>query len=382
MTFLLLSLIMSLILKKHIRMKTLKLVSITCFAMVLILFEYYSSSSLATQKGYRDIESFLFFTYFVSTLVIIVLILEEFISKHFLLGVIFYASLLYSGIKLVATVCAALGFISMASISDFVLLSFGVQPMLFPITEYFSRLQLANDYIICFCLFFTIVRPDLFSFTSKKFFVIGMLLLFICVIISFSRFMLLLLLCSLILKLIRIKSISVSGFIAFVFFILLVTSLYYVNFEQVNNAIELRFSSSGVNQHSDATRDFQVTCLSKSIDKSPFLGVGGFGDYSVLCPGPINAEFSYEVQYLGFIYRFGFIPTLLFMLIYFFQFSMSIEGWLFSKYNIPSFIAMLTWMMVGFFNPYLISAFASVIVALCMSCSGGYKLIKKPFDLS
>lgn len=147
---------------------------------------------------------------------------------------------------------------------------------------------------------------------------------------------------------------------------ILIVIAYSFSYEAVNTAINLRFNSDA-NDVSDDIRQFQVSCLTQAFDDKPLLGHGGLGDYSIRCPGPGKAEFSYEVQYLGFLYRFGLLQTALVVLMCFLQFKIGSSGSILKSRNIISTIAFLSWMMVGFFNPYLISGYASIIIVLC-SC--------------
>ncbi len=181
--------------------------------------------------------------------------------------------------------------------------------------------------------------------------------------------MILLLVIGAIVKIVGIRKISPKGVLASAAILAISLSVYISNADSINDTIYLRFASDA-NVASDATRSIQVECLSRAFNSSPLFGHGGLGDFSSTCPGPNGAEFSYEVQYLGFLYRFGIIQTIMIALVYFLQYKLSSPDRLLRKYNIPAVVAFLCWMTIGFFNPYLISGYASVITVLCVCFTG------------
>lgn len=83
----------------------------------------------------------------------------------------------------------------------------------------------------------------------------------------------------------------------------------------------------------------------------------------------IRFEYSYDVQYLGFVYRFGFPLTFFVLLLYVSQLTASMKDSLLTMRNLPTLAGLTMWMGIGLFNPYLISGYAAVIMVLflCMS---------------
>lgn len=352
-----------------INKRSLNLIGTFAISFLFVIFNYMTASSASISRGYATTEGMLFITYFLSTAALIISISEGFITKEDTIKTILYSCAVYSLIKILITILSMVGFISIYMISDFIYQSYGIKPMLFPITDTLSRFQLANDYIVCFSLYFIICKGNALWFIKKRVISLIKCIFILGVLISFSRYMISLLLVGVAINVSMGRSISSKSFIAASFLIFISLTGYLVNIDSINDAVSLRFSSDA-NDVSDTTRVMQIECLSKAFDRKPLSGYGGLGDFYSSCPGPRGAEFSYEVQYLGFLYRFGGVQTALIVFLYFSQFKISITGSVLRKENIPSIVAFLCWMMIGFFNPYLISGYASVIMVLCVCLTG------------
>ncbi|WP_413734312.1 O-antigen ligase family protein [Sodalis sp. RH21] len=349
--------------------KSLLLIATFAISLIFVIINYITATNSSISKGYATAEGMLFITYFLSAAILLIAITENIIPKNSVIKTIVYSCVFYSTIKIIITAMSVVGLLSIYVVSDFIYQSYGIKPMLFPITDTFSRFQLANDYIVCFALFFMICKYDSFDFIGNKLKLILTYILIISVLISFSRYMILLLFIGLAIRVYSIRKVSLNGILSVLVILSIVIFGYLSNMESINEAISLRFSSDA-NDVSDQTRSIQIDCLYKAFENRPLLGYGGLGDYSRQCPGPRDAEFSYEVQYLGFLFRFGFLQTIFIALLYFSQFSIAKSGTFVKKGNIPSLIAFLCWMMIGFFNPYLVSGYASVIMVLCVCLTG------------
>ena len=369
MLILLFMLLINLANRGNISRRSIFLILSSMSAMLFVFFNYVRATYLSDINNYAKVEGMLFVTYFLSTAVLAVLLVEKFVDKDKIIGAIFYSAIFYSIIKILLTLLSFLNIIPIELTATFIQDKFFVQPMLFPITDNISRLQLANDYIICFVLFFLITQSNSFNFLkSNKIKVFFFLLLFLSVILSFSRYMLLVLAVAIVIRILQIKNFSLKGIVSFFTFISIILIFYLNYFDAVNDFIALRFSSD-TSGSSDSVRETQVSCLLSAFQENPILGHGGLGDFSPLCPGPLEAKFSYEVQYLGYLFRFGILQTIFIVLIYFLQFRISIEKKILAKNKVIPFIGVLMWMAIGFFNPYLISSYASIIMVLCICLS-------------
>ncbi|KMV26001.1 O-antigen ligase family protein [Acinetobacter baumannii] len=358
-------LFLDLISKKNISKKSLSLFLIFLFSLIFVALNYITSSYFSKMKGYSLDESILFITYFFSTSLLSIIVIEKIVNTELILKSIFYSSLVYACIKLLLTLLSFVNILPIQFTSEFIFQVFKVQPMLFPITENLSRLQLANDYIICFVLFFMISMSDKFKFLGRnKLFIYFFILLF-CVLVSFSRYMMIVLFLAISFYIVNSFKFTLEKILSFFIFFLVLFFIYFQYMDIVNNFISIRFSND-TSGSSDSTRQLQVDCLLSAFQERPLLGYGGMGDYSLACPGPYGAEFSYEVQYLGYLFRFGIFQTLLIVVIYFTLFSLSINRKFYTIENFTPLLAFVVWMTIGFFNPYLVSSYASIIVILCV----------------
>ncbi len=161
-------LFLDLISKKNISKKSLSLFLIFLFSLIFVALNYITSSYFSKMKGYSLDESILFITYFFSTSLLSIIVIEKIVNTELILKSIFYSSLVYACIKLLLTLLSFVNILPIQFTSEFIFQVFKVQPMLFPITENLSRLQLANDYIICFVLFFMISMSDKFKFLGRN----------------------------------------------------------------------------------------------------------------------------------------------------------------------------------------------------------------------
>ncbi|WP_142477050.1 hypothetical protein [Klebsiella grimontii] len=351
---------------RKLRSKSIFLLFSIIISFVFVLMNYMSASSISLSKGYAITEGGLFLTYFICTAVLFIVILEGLASRELVIKTIFNSCLLYSIVKIFITVLSFLGVVSINEVAQVIYSTYGIKPMLFPITDKLSRFQLANDYIVCFALFFIICKKESIDFITKRTLSFSYYILVISVLISFSRYMMLVMAIGLIIKVFSVRKISAKGILIASSSLFIFSMVYISNMDEINDAIALRFISDD-NSVSDATRQLQINCLSNAFEQKPLLGHGGLGDYSPNCPGPRDAEFSYEVQYLGFLYRYGILQTLFLVMLYASQFLAAMDRPIFSKGNLPSLLAVAVWILIGFFNPYLVSGYASVIMVLC-SC--------------
>ncbi|HBR0925864.1 TPA: hypothetical protein L9K48_005031 [Klebsiella quasipneumoniae subsp. quasipneumoniae] len=334
-------------------------------SFIFVVLNFMNASSISLSKGYATAEGGLFLTYFICTAVLFIVIIEKVISREKIIKIIFNSCLLYSMVKIFITILSFLGVVSINEIAQIIYTTYGIKPMLFPITDKLSRFQLANDYIVCFALYFIICKKSSIDFIRKSTLSFSYYILVVSVLISFSRYMMLVMAIGLMIKFFDIRKISGKSVLITSASLLFFAIIYVSNINEINDAIALRFVSDD-NSVSDATRQLQVSCLSNAFEQKPLLGHGGLGDYSQNCPGPRDAEFSYEVQYLGFLYRYGILQTLFLVILYVSQFIVTTDRPVISKDNLPSLLAVAMWILIGFFNPYLVSGYASVIMVLCL----------------
>lgn len=352
---------------------SLKCFIVTIIALAFIATSYVISTSAGNSASNIKNETMLFASFFIPCFFLYTSINEKIISKELVVKTILYTSTAYSIIKIGFVTASAIGLLPIYVISDYIAETTGIYPMLFPITDSITRFQLANDFIICFAVFFLICKKEYFSFIGKKTLNVIFIILTLSVLVSFSRYMLIVLFVAFAIRMLSIRRINKTGLvISFLMFIALsVVAVLYS--QQISDAVDKRFNSSAT-ASSDATRKLQIDCLTASSVEAPMFGHGGMGAYDKTCPGPPGYEFSYEVQYLGFTYRFGFLLTAFILMVYVSQFTVSVTDRLLSLRNAPVLCGLSLWMCIGAFNPYLTSGYAAVIMMLflCLTESKDY----------
>ncbi|MEE3660419.1 hypothetical protein V2I52_00500 [Brenneria sp. g21c3] len=356
---------------KKINKDILKIFILLILSIIFVLINYYTASHESITSGYAGVEIRSFVTYFISTSIILVAIYENFLSREKTVKVIIYSSFFYSLIKIFLIFLSVIGIVSINAIAEMIYNVYGIKPMLLPITDKISRFQLANDYIVCFVLFFMICDDKLEKvFPSSKVRKTITVALVLSMLISFSRYMVILFIIAYAIKVLRVRVFTLKRLIVVIVLLCIGTGII-INYQvEISDTISKRFSSDA-NESSDGTRVLQINCLTKDYEERLFYGKGGFGDYSIQCPGPTEAPFSYEVMYAGYLYKFGLIQTILFSFLYFSQYSLLVKGSILSKVNRISTVAAIWWMLVGFFNPYLVSGYGSIIMVLCL-CMAEY----------
>lgn len=349
--------------KGVIQKKTLGIFLVTGVALLVGLFCYMSASNLAVMYGYNVDEFKAYIIYFITTPLLLALLIEEVVPLNFFVKYILWSSLAYSCIKILITILVIFNVVSIFAVTEFILRVFEVKPMTIPILGNLYRLQLANDFVIAFCLYFTILFPQEFYFKNNISKFLVNLILIMALIISFSRYMFVLLIIALFIKIFFVGVLNFKKIMSLFFGSLLCSLVYIYNYDFINDLIVLRFSSDA-SDSSDGERSIQISCLMDGFNRHPMLGNGGFGDFSQLCPGPDIAKASYEVQYIGMLYKHGLIVTLLILFLYFLFYKVSINGAILNIQNRYCTLAVICWMMIGFMNPYLISSYGTVIVFL------------------
>lgn len=350
----------------------LKKYSLFCLAITLLsigfVFVFYMiGHSYGNIPEHVNSETMLFLAFFIPCMFLYIAIIEGSIKPDKIIKIITYGSVFYSLMKLALVVLFAFNIVPIYLVVIYLQESHGVYPMMMQITSTLTRFQLANDFIMCFLLFIMILKSELFSFLNKKTFILIFLILMASVMVSFSRYMFMVVFLAIFVKILLLKRITSIGMAYFVGALFITTIVLFSSFDVIFNALDVRFNSSST-ETSDRTRDLQFDCLSRSAFESPMYGNGGLGAYNKSCPGPDGDEYSYEVQYLGFAYKFGIFFTTILILLYSYQMIGSYNGKFFSRKNIPISIGLVSWLCVGMFNPYLVSAYASVIMTMFFCC--------------
>lgn len=346
--------------------KTLYLILSLISSLILCCFFYINSSVIAQKFGYTKMEGSSFVNFFLSLYLIFIGFSQKVFDKIFFIKCVFSGVIIYSCIKILLIIFSFLNILDINLVAAFIVSYFNAAVMVLPITDNLSRFLMANDYIVVFFLFFYLIYPQKINFVSGNFRKILILILLVSVFISFSRYMFILIFLGFIISLYFNFNLSVRWILSFLLLCLMVIFLYFNFSQSINEFIELRFNSD-VSDGSDINRVVQYTCLTNLIPENFLLGYGGFGDFNSTCSTNPETKYGYELQYLGFFYKFGLIGTILIMWFYLMPYFIMIGRKIFINKNfIPNF-SLIMWLIVGLSNPYLISSYAAVVLLLCYS---------------
>jgi hypothetical protein len=326
----------------------------TPFLLAAVLYSYTQNNDITNITT----ETKLFFTYFLTLFIFCINIQKK--DPHYLDLVIYnaiYSSTIYSTIKISIILLASINILNLDEVRLIIENNFSVTPMLLPISGALSRFQLANDYIIAFVLYGMLSFRELFSYISSLQFWLIISILTISVLISFSRHLMLCLSVSVVFYTFQYKKYQKEFRVIFISSIAMIflTSLFF--YTEIIDIISLRFDSP-TNTESDDVRTIQINCLGSLFFESPIFG-HGIGAFSTSCPAADESPYSYEVQYLGYFYKFGFLGFIIFTILY----INSIKSLLITnRIDIRFITALFIITLTGLYNPYLISSYFTIIL--------------------
>jgi hypothetical protein len=333
------------------------------FCLLLFVVYYIMIGALPfTNSANAHIEGQLFFITFFFPIGIKLLIDEAILDPRKVVKFIVFA---HSFFILIKTFYFGMVFVGNMTPNDIVLIIhnvFNVKVMTLEIVPNVTRIQFNLDLLTIIVFPIVLLSRQLkLNFTSIQLLLIHTLL-FSNVLISFSRFII----AGYILIIVIHFFLSIRNFKSLISLGIILGIVVYFSYDLVHEIIELRYSNK-ISASSDDTRFLQNTALTREFFKNPILGngMGGFTKDVIRSPDLI---FSYELQMLSFLMKFGVIGFSLFV-IFLFSFIypvLKIGDWttkiiLISTYGI--------WIGANLFNPYLISSFAAVIFTafICLS---------------
>jgi len=345
--------------KRSVEVDTIKLIYLFLFSVFFVLVWVFIAIIYGQQIVNEEV--FLFFTFFLINLIVIASITEKLISPLAVHKVIMYSAIFFSTVKLFILISVLGGFFDLGFVSSFIKESFNVFPMLLPLGSDLTRFQLANDFIVVFVLYFMVTMPKNFFFINRFFYAFFLIILLLSCFFAFSRYIFFVLFFGFFLYIFFVES-SFKKYIIYFSFSLIILLFYYM-FDSVVDLIEIRFFSTN-SDSSDSLREVQISCLLKSFSDAIFFG-HGVGTFDASCPANEDAPYAYEVQYFGFLYKFGLIGVFFLILLYLSYYKSFISTG-YRKSLIPVYFCLFLWLLVGFFNPYLISAYASLIIIISL----------------
>lgn len=231
---------------------------------------------------------------------------------------------------------------------------FGVKVMTIEILPNITRIQLNLDLISL------IVFPILLF--SKEFGIkmngLTQLLyhsiIFTGILISFSRYILVSYV--LIFAVYTILSLKNFKFVVVVTFIASIVLFY--TYDIIYEIAEIRFSKR-ISTSSDYVRTQQYSALINEFSQNKIFG-NGFGGYSKEVIRDQEEIFSYELQLLSFLMKFGIIGFALIMIVIA-VIALPLFKIINFRLRILMILVYVLWIASNIFNPYIISSMASVI---------------------
>lgn len=242
-----------------------------------------------------------------------------------------------------------------------------------------SRLQLPVDSVLPFCIYFLLF--EFLKSNSKKIILIfQLLLLFISLILTFSRaFWLVTFILIFLFFVMNIELKQKIKFILSTTFLFFILSFIPSIRNTLTSAVSARFGrdAADANYYSDLERILQNRLLFSKFLEAPIFG-NGFGYYLPNLIRSSDVKYLYESQSLSILMNLGLIGTLIlfgliFYNIYYFNYQVSL-GFI-NRIFVPFFLFVI-WVMLGSTNPLLFGASGGIILFFCASYSFHFRNCK------
>lgn len=278
------------------------------------------------------------------------------LSYENFLKIILYGNFFYSCCKLLLVTGYLLGFIKLSVFLDFL----GIRYMSMTIYQEVSRLQTSMDVITPFLFLFVLQSKTLKVRLTQRFKWLYCTISVLSVLLSFSRFLMAVMLLAFLLHWTTLRFVSLVKWIVAVS-LLLTLFVFGVGVEAVLSAVEARFFSHA-NTQSDQTRSDQIKALTHEFQEHPVVGKG-LGSYAEKIKRDSLNLHVYEVQWVAFLMQFGVmglgmlsLPLVYVSTLFFYP--------PFSRSKFCFFLLFLAWLLSGFTNPYLLSLTSGMIYSL------------------
>ena len=162
----------------------------------------------------------------------------------------------------------------------------------------------------------------------------------------------------------RKKSMFIRLFLIVILSLTIIVVVLYQNdniYTTIQSYINSRFDSAAVSA-SDSIRHTQFGYLFNGFEEHPLLG-NGFGSYVKGYIRSKNSIFSYELEYLSFLYQFGIIGFLLIIIgVMVVAYSFMVADENFKKYKFFLIVNFGLWVLKPLFNPYMFSSISAMVI--------------------
>lgn len=278
------------------------------------------------------------------------------IKPQWLFKTAIYTNFLYSSAKVIGAVFHIAGVMNILTFMQ----KTGIRFMSMDIHAGIIRLQTSVDIITPYLILFVLNSERLGIRFPKGFRYIYVAVSLLSILLSFSRYLIVVSWIALFLYWITIKPIK-QFFGAIIACFIVIMGVGALGPENVYKVIEKRLFSVD-NYYSDQTRVEQVNAMTDEIACYPAFGKG-LGGYAPECVRDYHLLHSYEVQWVAFTMQLGFVGVSLIV----FAFLVLAWRYFLPPYYLPktTFAAMyVLWLLSGFTNPFLISLTSGIVYAL------------------
>lgn len=286
---------------------------------------------------------------------------EGIITFPNIMKVVIYANMAYILLKLLLIVLHFFGWIDLWQVMNYL----GFRFMRMPITGSWERLQTSVDILTPFLLFFFLAASRLGVVFSKGFRQVYVSLAILSTLVSFSRYLIFVCMCSLLIYSFMLSfNKRLKQWMAVI--ALLISTFFLLGSDTVQGIIYQRVSSVDV-LNSDSVRVQQIEALFKAYEPVALFG-NGLGAYAKDNIRDPLLPYYYEVQWMAFLMQFGLIGLLLLFIPL---------GWVSYRFCLAPFsrekgcflMLFLLWILSGFTNPFLISLTSGIIYTLFLLSS-------------
>ena len=325
--------------------------------LLFIAFYFLVGTLRATAPFYAIFtEGMAFFTTLTVTLLILIANSCKIIEDEGIILTSFYGVFIFSLWKSAMFFLISINAVSFDTVANFIQKYMGFKTMVMAIPGELNRLTFAvNDFITGLFLFLVPTYPRLFSRVPVFIRVIFMITGIVVLVSAFSRY--------------KFAFVAILWFYSFLFKFsfkqrlitcFTVATILFSSLPWLIESFELRFMSASADL-SDSIRLEQIIALLAAWEDLPIIG-GGLGYFA---KDFIRNEglFSYEVQWISFFPKFGMIGVTFLLLLVSFLFYKILSGKKSADHYLLAFV-LLSFILSGFTNPFLLSSTSAVFYVL------------------
>lgn len=284
------------------------------------------------------------------------LVAENLITFQQILKTAIYANFGYSSCKVGLVLLHSLGLINIWPIVT----SLGIRFMSMPILGGLARLQTSMDIATPFLLFFFLQGPQLGINWTRRMRIAYLLVSFIAIFLSFSRFLIAISLVSLFLHAFT-RSLAACFRLLLAGLCLCAVGYVMIGSEKISKIVESRLYSKA-NRASDTTRTDQIEALLSEHGQFPLFGKG-LGGYAPQLIRDTKLLHLYEVQWVALLMQVGWVG-LAFCLFPVGMVIRQIFSPPYSRSQGALCLLFICWLLAGFTNPFLFSLTSGVLYSL------------------